>query len=256
MDAIVLAGGRMKAGEPADAAPPGGLKCLQELGGKPMVQWVLDALSAAAGIDRVVVVGLPADAPVSCGRPLTLLPTEGGMVDSILAAGTHLSHERPDAEHALIVSGDVPLVDGPMLAWVRDQVRERDHDFNLCIVERSVMEARFPGSRRTFVRLRDMQVCGGDVAAVRLSIADHEMDVAKRLSRARKHPLQMALLVGPGTLVALMLGRLTLAQAEAAMSRRLGIRMSAIVSPYAELGMDVDKPTQLAMVREELAARS
>ena len=256
MDAIVLAGGRMKAGDPADAAPPGGLKCLQELGGKPMVQWVLDALSAASGIDRVVVVGLPADAPVSCERPLTLLPTEGDMVDSILAAGVHLSSERPDAEHALIVSGDAPLVDGPMLAWVRDQVRERGHDFNLCIVERSVMEARFPSSRRTFVRLRDTEACGGDVAAVRLSVADRGMEVARRLTRARKHPLQLAAVIGPWTLLALLLRRLTLAQAEEAMSRRLGIRMSAIVSPYAELGMDVDKPTQLAMVRKELAARA
>ena len=35
----------------------------------------------------------------------------------------------------------------------------------------------------------------------------------------------------------------------------LGIRGKAIISPYAELGMDVDKPHQLALVRRILASR-
>ena len=266
MDAIVLAGGLMKSVDPAETAavgappaggpPAGGLKCLQEVGGKTMVQWALDALGDAHGIERVVVVGLPPGTPLRCARPLTLIAAEGDMLASVQAAGARLLAERPDAELALIVAADAPLITGEMLDWVQARVRERGDDVTICAVERSVMEARFPGSKRTYVRLKDVEACGADVAACRLSVTRQGSAVAERLSRARKNPLQQAAILGPATLWALMRRRLTLAQAEEAIHRRLGARVGVILSPFAELGMDVDKPAQLALVREALAARA
>ena len=57
MDAVVTAGGIP---EPEDLLYPytkGESKALLKIAGKPMVQWVLDAVSQAKTIDRVVVVG-------------------------------------------------------------------------------------------------------------------------------------------------------------------------------------------------------
>jgi hypothetical protein len=39
-------------------------------------------------------------------------------------------------------------------------------------------------------------------------------------------------------------------------SRLLGCRARVIISPHADLGMDVDKPHQLEMARRLLAARA
>ena len=87
MDAIVLAGGRFAPEDALHAQAPNGYKCLLELGGKPMVQWSLDALSDAHGIGRVVVVGLPASTELRCRHPLTLLEGGSDLIGSIQAAG-------------------------------------------------------------------------------------------------------------------------------------------------------------------------
>ena len=259
MDAIVLAGGRLPPEDPAGAALPGGLKCLQEVGGRTMLQRSLDALSAARGIGRVIVVGAPPETPLACAHPLEAIPAERDLIRSLQAAAARLaaggSAAAADDRRALVVSADAPLVTGEMLDWMRERTLEDGADVTITAVERSVMEARFPGSRRTYVRLRDAELCGGDVAAFRLAIADRGVELAERLVNARKHPWQIAAIVGPGTLASLMAGRLTLAQALKALDDRLELKLNVLVSPYAEMAMDVDKPEQLALVRAELEAR-
>jgi GTP:adenosylcobinamide-phosphate guanylyltransferase len=262
MDAIVLAGGRLPPEDPASTTVPGGLKCLQEVGGRTMLQRSLDALSDARGIGRVIVIGVPPETPLACAHPLEVMPAEHDMIRSLQAAAARLTHAAPDAPagaeaeraQALVVSADAPLVTGEMLDWMRERVFEGGADITITAVERSVMEARFPGSRRTYVRLRDAELCGGDVAAFRLAVADCGVEVAERLVRARKHPWQIAAVVGAGTLAALMAGRLTLAQALKALDARLDLKLNVVVSPYAEMAMDVDKPQQLALVRAALEA--
>ena len=261
MDAIVLAGGSVSPDDPLAEHAPDGVKCLTEVAGKPLVQWTLDALDATAGIERVVVVGLPHDAPLTSRRQLLRLPAEGDMIASIQAAADMLTRAgdgpagTADGGHALVVAGDAPLIDARVLRWAVDQVRERDPDVALCAVDRPVMEARFPGSKRTYVRLADHELCGGDVAAVRLSVVRTGSDVPQRLSQARKQPWRIALVIGPGTLLALLLRRLRLAEAERRIGRRLGLRAAVLVCPYAEVAMDVDKPAQLALARAALEAR-
>ena len=259
MDAIVLAGGKLPPEDPASATVPGALKCLQEVGGRTMVQRSLDALSAARGIGRVVVVGVPPETPLECAHPFEVMPAESDMIRSLQAAAARLAPQgaaaAPAAAQALVVSGDAPLVTGEMLEWMRDRALEGGGDVTICTVERSVMEARFPGAKRTYVRLRDAELCGGDVAAFRLAIADRGVELAERLVNARKHPWKIAAIVGPGTLAALMAGRLTVAQALRALDARLDLKLNVVISPYAEMAMDVDKPVQLALVRAELEAR-
>lgn len=258
MDAIVLAGGRLPPEDPASAAVPGGLKCLQEVGGRTMLQRSLDALSDARGIGRVIVIGVPPETPLACAHPFEVMPAGHDMIRSLQAAAARLAPSAAGAEaeraHALVVSADAPLVTGAMLDWMRERVLEGGADITITAVERSVMEARFPGSKRTYVRLRDAELCGGDVAAFRLAVAERGVEVAERLVRARKHPWQIAAVVGAGTLASLMAGRLTLAQALKALDARLGLKLNVLVSPYAEMAMDVDKPVQLALVRAEFEA--
>jgi GTP:adenosylcobinamide-phosphate guanylyltransferase len=260
MDAIVLAGGKLPPEDPASASVPGALKCLQPVGGRTMLQWSLDALSDAPGIGRVIVVGVPPETPLACAHPLEVMPAEPDMIRSLQAAAARLAPQgaaaAPRSAQVLVVSADAPLVTGEMLTWMRDRALEGGADVTICTVERAVMEARFPGAKRTYVRLRDAELCGGDVAAFRLAIADRGVELAERLVRARKHPWQIAAIVGPGTLAALMAGRLTLAQALRALDARLDLKLNVLVSPYAEMAMDVDKPAQLALVRAELEARA
>jgi len=70
---------------------------------------------------------------------------------------------------------------------------------------------------------------------------------------SRKSPLKQASIIGFGTLFALFTRRLTLEDAVQRVCDRIGIKGRAIVWPYAEPCMDVDKPNQLELMQEDLA---
>jgi topoisomerase IA-like protein len=75
----------------------------------------------------------------------------------------------------------------------------------------------------------------------------------EQLIGSRKSPLRQAGIIGWGTLFALFLRRLTLEDAVRRVSERIGIKGRAIVWSQAEPCMDVDKPHQLELLRDDLA---
>jgi hypothetical protein len=119
------------------------------------------------------------------------------------------------------------------------------------------MEKRFPGSKRTWTKLSDMEICGGDLNAARISlIVNDDTEMWEKITDSRKNPLKQAALIGYDTALLLLTGRLSLQDAETRVMKRMNITGKAVVSPYAEVGMDVDKPHQLEIMRADLAKRN
>jgi hypothetical protein len=114
------------------------------------------------------------------------------------------------------------------------------------------MEKRYGGSGRTYIRFRDRVVCGGDAVVVRAEAFTGEDEVWKRLTEGRKSYLKMAAAVGFDILLLMLFRRLTIADTVRKASARLGIRGMALDCPFAEIGMDVDKPFQFEIVELDL----
>ncbi len=77
MDAIVTAGGVPLPEEPLYDATQGSPKALVDVAGKPMVQWVLDALSEAQSVDNVIIVGLTEKTGLKCGKKMYFVSNQG-----------------------------------------------------------------------------------------------------------------------------------------------------------------------------------
>ncbi len=69
MDAIVLAGGIPLPEETLYPYTRGHPKAMLDLAGKPMIQWVLDALSESTTIENVIITGLTEKSGVACKKP-------------------------------------------------------------------------------------------------------------------------------------------------------------------------------------------
>lgn len=253
MDALVTAGGIPLPEDPLYPYTDGGLKAMIDVAGKPMIQWVLDALSEAKSIERVVIVGLSPKSGVICDKPLTFISNQGKMLDNIRAGIAKVQELDPDVRHVLIVSSDIPTITGKMVDWAVETAMETDHDIYYNLITSEVMEKRFPGSKRTYTHLKDMDVCGGDMNVARASLVIEETGFWEKIINSRKNPLQQAALIGFDTLFLLLLRKLTLEDTVKRVTHRLGLTGRAIVCPYAEIGMDVDKPHQLELIRADLA---
>lgn len=255
MNAIVMAGGMTQKDEPLYEISRGGYKSMLPVGEKPMVQWVVDALNASSSVENIFVIGLPPANPLESSKPLHMLADQGDMVANIQEGARQIHALYPEETYALAVSSDIPLIIPEMVDWVANQVIDNPADLYYNVIERKVMEERFPTSRRTYVKLKGVELCGGDLNAIRIGLALEDNPFWQRLVEARKSPLRQAALVGYDTLFMLLLNRLSLKEAETTFGRKLGITVRALMCPYAEIGMDVDKPFQLEIAEEALKNR-
>jgi GTP:adenosylcobinamide-phosphate guanylyltransferase len=256
MDAVVTAGGIPKPDEPLYPYTLGASKALLDVAGKPMIQWVLDALSGAKDIEHVIVMGLEADSGISCAKPLTYMPNQGSMLENILAGIKKVLEINPGARHVLLVSSDIPGIKSEMVDWVVETCMQTDDDVYYNVIKREVMEARYPGSKRTFTRLKDVEVCGGDMNVARTMTVNENRETWDRIIESRKSAAKQAALIGSDTLLLFLLRSITLEGALKKVCKRLNLKGRAVVCPYAEVGMDVDKPHQLEMMRLDLAKKA
>jgi GTP:adenosylcobinamide-phosphate guanylyltransferase len=253
MDAIVTAGGIPQPEDPLYTYSHGDSKALIDVAGKPMIQWVLDALGDAKQVDNVIIIGLSPKSGVTCKKPLHYVSNQGRMLANIVAGVNKALEINKRNKYVLVVSSDIPTLKAEMVDWLVNTCMETKDDIYYGVCPKDVMEARFPGSKRTYTHLKDMDVCGADMNLTHVRMATEHMDMWESLIGSRKSPLRQASIIGFGTLFALFTRRLTLEDAVRRVGERIGIKGRAIVWPYAEPCMDVDKPSQLELLREDLA---
>lgn len=256
IDAVVTAGGIPRPDDPLYPLTQGKNKALLPIGGVPMVQWILDALGHAACIARVVVVGLdPAEAGLTCRKPLGYVPNHGSMIDNVQAGAKWALAQEAATRYVFVVSSDIPTITAAMVDWNINTSLETDHEAYYSLIPAAVMEQRFPGSRRTFFKLKEGRFSGSDMNLFQTALVGHYHPAWQAIVDARKNILKQASRVGFDTLLLMLLGQMTIARAEERVRTRLGVNGRAFIGRYAEAGMDVDKPHQYEQVKRDLEAR-
>jgi hypothetical protein len=245
---IVLAG-RPNTGALRAVAPECAWEALIPVGGSPMAALVAEALGAVAGVRRVVVAGPPDLADAG----LTVAPPGTTAVESLRSAWG-VARAAGVEDEVLVASGDVPLLRAETVASLVAASRDRRLHLGYPVVRRETCERRFPGVRRTYVRLRDGAFTGGNCVYLRAEALPACLSLLERVYRDRKRPLRLAGLLGVRVLLALAVGRASLAGVEEAASRLLGHPAGAWICSDAGIGVDVDRPSDLALCRAALAA--
>ena len=206
MDAILTAGGIPLPEEPLYSETKGHNKALLDVAGKPMIQLVLDALVDSTKVENIIVFGLTEKAGLTCKKPVYYISNQGKMLDNF-RAGTQKSLDlNKKNKHVLFVSADIPSINGEMVDWIVNTAMQTDKDVYYNVIRRETMEKRFPDSRRTYTKLKDMEITGGDmnVARARMVVAEDDSGLWEKITNARKSPARQAALIGFDTLFLLL----------------------------------------------------
>ncbi len=254
MDVMIAAGGIPRPEEPLYNYTQGRSKAMLDIAGKPMIQWVLDAISEAEKVDNVIIIGLSKDSKLICKKHLFFVPNQGSMLDNIVAGIDKILELNPIAEYVITASSDIPGITGAMIDWLVEISMQTQHDIYYGVVKRDKMEARYPNANRTYTKLADMELCGADIHIVHKSMTTDPEHLAMwdELLGKRKSPLKQAASIGFMTLFLLLIRRLSLNGAIERITKRLNITGRAIMWDDAEPAMDVDKPHQLDILRADL----
>jgi molybdopterin-guanine dinucleotide biosynthesis protein A len=253
-DAIVLAG----------TSPGGALqeyakvknRALIPIGEQMMVQYVVNALKGVSSINKIAIVGAVQELlPYYENDPEVVLAEQGETHIATLLNGLKVLGSGPDRQ-IVVATSDIPLLSTAAVEDFLNQCAQKDGDLFYPIVPKEINEQRFPGVKRTYVHLRDGVFTGGNLFLVRVSIIEPCAAKAETLVSLRKSPLALCRLIGPMFIMKYLLHRLSLREVELKFSRLLGIEGYGIISNYPEIGIDVDKPSDLEFVRQILVGTS
>lgn len=252
-DAIILAGGESSS-ELKKIAPYDN-EALIIIGNYPMIYYVYQALRSSTHINQIVVSGPVESLKAILPRDERMLFVEGGQnaIESFAHAVKKL--EATDiSSKVLILPTDIPFISVEAIDDFLNRCETSDNDFYYPVTRKEVNEEKFPGVQRTYVRLKEGIVTGGNLFLIRSELIEQCLEMGLKLVERRKNPLAMARLFGLSLVWQYITRRLSIEMAEQRFYKVLGIKGKGIISPYAEIGVDVDKPSDLNLAQEKLNA--
>ncbi len=242
MNVIVLAGEKRTASDTPN-------KAFLLIKNKHMIEYVVDTVRKVRYVDKIAVVG-PRDRlePVLGSRVDLVVDQRDSIVENIMAALSCF----PGEKEVLLITSDIPMITVEALEDFIARAKEKDVDLCYSIVDKKVNDAKYPEVRRTYARLWEGQFTGGNVFYFNPAVTDRCRDFVERMLAYRKSPAKMAGVLGVGFLLRLALGILTIRAIQDKCEKLLKIKAAAVISPYPEIGNDVDKSSDLEFVERYL----
>lgn len=254
MYAVILAGGKIGPENQLWIESNGLPKSMISVGGKPMIQWVLDAVNKANSVEYIIITGLDDISSLKSEKPVAHIPDQGGIFENLASASALILKEVPGTEYFLSISADIPLITDEIIEAVIAENQKPGFDVIYNIVEQNVMEAAFPGVKRTYMRFRDGRFCGADMHLMNTKAIQKLMSLG--FVQFRKRPFKLISIVGFGSIFRMIFFPPTLANAGRVVNRRCGISGYPVIGTHPEIAMDVDTLQHLEIVREKLLERN
>jgi len=258
--ALVLAGSR-GGRDPVAEHAGAGLKAFAEIGGRPMIAWVLESLGASGGVDDLRV-SLPAGPAPGADSPELDEWIRRGVVrreesgSSPAASVRDVLEQLPPGRPLLVTTADHPLLRPETADAFLRRWRDAGADAAAGLAEVGTIRSRHPESRPTAMRFRDGAFTGCNLFAFAGAAGLPVVDFWRRLESHRKRPWRVARALGPTTLFLYAMRLLTLKAAVDRLGRRTGLRLAAIPLDDPDAGVDVDTPADFRLVDSILQNRN
>ena len=250
--ALLLAGSR-PGGDAFAEANGVPLKPLIPVRGEPMIRRPLRTLLASPAIKQVrVLTQQPAAiAAVLPAGPRVTVDRSGATIASTIEA---ILADPATRFPLLVTTADHALLDPEMIA---DFCARADGvDVAIGVVERRALEAILPQAKRTWIGFRGGAYSGANLFAFASADAVSAVSLWREVEQDRKKGWRMLAAFGPALLLGAGLRLRTLDRSLATIGRKLGLSVCAVIMTDPLVAVDVDKPSDLAMVEAILRDRA
>jgi molybdopterin-guanine dinucleotide biosynthesis protein A len=261
VDAVVLAGGinRIELFEGYEL----GYKSLLLFGGKPLIQYTLDALRAVPQVKRVCIVGPETELRQAVQEASSYDFAQRGetLMDSVFCGLRHFCN----SPIVLFISADMPLITHQAITDFLETSAniETNYDRNIfwSVVPERFYTGPYEKSPKGFNRFKDIAVCHGNLMLTEPQLLKNTRTAAHidDVYRARKSSIKAALAIGWRAGLSYLIGVhllhiLTLEQMARIVSKRLGVGLIPVLLKHPEITIDVDEPEDYAFVKNLLEA--
>jgi GTP:adenosylcobinamide-phosphate guanylyltransferase len=255
MTAIVLAGDRTKSDSLIDHSGVG-CKALIDIDGKPMVLRVLEVLQESKVVDQTLLAG-PEATEIATDATLTSWIESGKVAwqapESSPSISAYHAMQTLDPEvPVLLTTADHPLLTAEIADAFGRQSLADDVDVTVGLAPHALVTEAYPGIKKTVLRFSDGEFCGCNLFAFLTPEGRRAASFWRKIEQQRKKPMVLIGLLGWWSVIRYRLGMLPLEEALAKLSKRLGLRIRAVILPYANAAIDVDSIADLMLVKGSL----
>ena len=256
IDAVILGGGTLKGLDGAAEAAGAGLgsKALLQLNGREMIEYIIEALRAAPSIGRIIVVA-PAEAVVEswASKVETVIPSGDTIIENGVAGLSYLKETAQGLpDRVIFMTCDIPLITGDAIEDFIARSSDPDGRIFYPIISKEVIEAKYPEAKRTYATLKDGVFTGGNLAVVNPETILANLETLETVFELRKSVPKLMAFLGPKFIIKLGLKTLRVSDIEKRATELLNAKSIAINTPFPEIGIDVDKQSDLELVLEAL----
>lgn len=246
--AILLAGQRP--GENEFAKSHGlSAKALIPVGGEPMLGRVARALLASPSVKRIVVLAQDPE-PLLAGNLDWMLKepriTTAEAGDGISTSIRKIAGSDVAPWPVLVVTADHALLTPEIVGLFLAGAEGADAAF--ATVERKLVEAAYPETKRTWIKFRDGHYTGANLFALATANARKGLDIWSNVERDRKKSIKLLMFFGPWLALRALTRTISLGHAVNMIGKKAGFTIRPVKLPIAEAAIDVDKPSDLELV--------
>jgi molybdopterin-guanine dinucleotide biosynthesis protein A len=257
--ALVLAGDRHP-DDPVAALGASRSKALAPLNGIPMLHRVVATLLASDQIDQITLVGpnrslldgdLFLNALLSAGAVSALEPAASPSASALMGL-QHIA-TRP----VFVTTGDHALLRPEMVDYFLEHSRSSACDVTVAVTPLKTVLAMFPDNRRTAIKLQGGPYCGSNMFTFMTPGSEKLAAFWRNIEQQRKSPRKViASALGFAATLRYLSGTLSLDQAMQRISAAVGMRIGAVVMPFAEAAIDVDSLSDHRVAEKTLQQRA
>lgn len=216
-------------------------KCLVPIGGRPLLAHVLDALGRTEGVGRIRIAVEPGaeallrgveGASGEYGVPVDFVASAPTITDSVYAGA-----DGADGPYVITTADNVLLTPGAVRE-VADRLLRGD-DAVVALARREDILAQHPEAQRRFYKFKDAQVSNCNL----YGLSQRGLKVAETFrggGQFAKQPKRIAAAFGIINLILIRYGLITVDGAMRRLSRRFGVRASAVMLADGAHAVDVD----------------
>ena len=251
ISAIVMAGSR-PGPDPLLSGTGVSTKALLPVAGQPMLVHVVTALRASPLVGPITILA-------QNSAELAAVPGFSGIHD------LHFSDSGRGISSSLAAA--LPSGDDPVLVTTADNVLltpamiaeflggAEGSDVAVAMVERDVLFARYPESKRTWLKFRGGWWSGANMFRLRGRRVLPLLDFWGRIERDRKKGLKIIAAFGPWLLLGALMRLFTIQQGVARAGLRFGLNATVVPISAPEACIDADKPADIELIEGIFAAR-
>jgi CTP:molybdopterin cytidylyltransferase MocA len=259
IDILVMAGGS----DPQWYQPPIENKALIPVHGKPCLEWIAEAIQNVKNNPAI-----SQQFPMHTILLGTKILQEKGFhkhfdtfvltpKSTTLSDNVRLGMEQVKGDVVLIITGDIPCIRAEHIIDLLKELQETDGiDIYVPIIEKSSVDNHFPGSRRTYGKIKEGSVKIANCFMIRQSAFSKVDAIMNQFIESRKSVLRLAFHFGFLNLLKLLITKsISIPELEKAFYKASGICVKGILTDHAQLAVDIDKASDIEDIEKYFQKR-